>query len=165
VVIGLGDLSAGESRTLMARLNVPVKEMGDLKVADVSVRYRDPKSGNQLTRDPDPVSLEIVEDPRIYKESFDDRIMENKAVLESSADMDDAARMVDKGDREGAISILKKAVGTLMSAPSTPNTKAEIQRNEAYQDQIQKMDRMEESEVREMQKDIKYRSYQNLYQQ
>jgi Ca-activated chloride channel family protein len=165
VVIGLGDLSAGESRTLMARLNVPVKEMGDLKVADVSVRYRDPKSGNQLTRDPDPVSLEIVEDPRIYKESFDDRIMENKAVLELSADMDDAARMVDKGDREGAISILKKAGGALMSAPSTPNTKAEIQRNEAYQDQIQKMDRMEESEVREMQKDIKYRSYQNLYQQ
>lgn len=165
VVIGLGDLSAGESRTLMARLNVPVEVMGDLKVADISVRYRDPKSGNRLTRDPAPVSLEVVKDPGIFQESFDDRVRENRSVLESSADMDEAARMVDKGDREGAISTLKKAVGALMSTPSTPATRAEIRRNETYQDQIQQMDGMEENEVREMQKGIKYRSYQNLYQQ
>ena len=165
IVIGLGDLSAGESRTLMARLNVPAKEMGDLKVADVSVRYRDPKSGNQLSREPDPVSLEVVQDHQIHQESYDDRVREKKAVLESNADLDEAARMVDKGNREGALSILGIAAEALKSAPPEPSVQAEIQKNEEYQDQIRRMDRMEESEVKEMQKDIKYRSYQNLYQQ
>ncbi len=165
VVIGIGDLSAGESRTLMTRLNIPAQEMGDLKVADVSVRYRDPKSGNRLTREPDSVSLKIIEDPRVHQESFDDRVREKKAVLESNVDMDEAARMLDKGDREGALSILGKAAETLMKAPSAPAVQAEIQKNEEYQDQIRRMDGMEESEVKEMQKDIKYRSYEKVYQQ
>ncbi|TNF49810.1 VWA domain-containing protein [bacterium] len=96
MVIGLGDLSAGESRTLIARLNIPTKEKGDLKVANVSVRYKDKKTGNRMTRDSDPLSLEVVEDPQIYQDSFDDRVRENKAVHESSADMEQAARMVDR---------------------------------------------------------------------
>jgi Ca-activated chloride channel family protein len=165
VVIGIGDLSSGESRTLMTRLNVPAQEMGDLKVAEVSVRYRDPKSGNRLTREPDSVSLKIIKDPRVHQESFDDRVREKKAVLESNVDMDEAARMVDKGDREEALSILGKAAETLMKAPSAPAVQAEIQKNEEYQNQIRRMDGMEESEVKEMQKDIKYRSYEKVYQQ
>ena len=53
----------------------------------------------------------------------------------------------------------------LATPEPSPETEAEIHRNEAYQDQILRMDSMEESEVKQMQKDIKYRSYQRVYQQ
>lgn len=165
VVIGLGDLSAGESRTLMARLNVSAEEPGDLKVANVTLSCVDPKSGNRLVGEPNPVSWEVVRDIAIYESSFDDRVRENRAVLESSADLDEAARMVDKGDRRGALSILGKAVKALMGGPSGPAVEAQIRKNQEYQEQIRSMDGMQESEIRKMQKDIKFRSYQNLYQQ
>ncbi|MFV1957604.1 MAG: VWA domain-containing protein [bacterium] len=165
VVIRLGDLSSGEKRNLMAKFKVQSKSLGMQDVADVSMRYRDPVSGMVRKEPFQTVKLQLVEDPDIYRENFDNRVREEKSVIESNANMEKAARRVDSGDRAGALSILKKAADALKQEPASPATEAEIQRNERYQEKIVGMDEMDDDEVKEMQKDIKYRSYQRLHRQ
>jgi Ca-activated chloride channel family protein len=164
-VIGLGDLSAGEARTFMAKLRVPTGRIGDQDVAQVSVRYKDPVSGKILSESGKAVSLAVIDDPQRHRESFDIGVQEKKAVIESNALMEEAARKVDEGDRAGAISIIKKVFGALKAAPAAPAVKEEMERVEQYSDKLDDLDAMEPSDVREMQKDQKYRSYQQLHQQ
>lgn len=166
-VIRLGDLSAGEARTLMAKLNVPTGRMGNQDIAQVSVRYKDPVSGRILNESLNPVSLAVIDDPDRHRVSYDSSVQEKKAVIESNAMMEEAARRVDEGDRAGARSILKKIFGTLSSAPepSAPAVRAEMERAQEYSGKLDDLDTMAPAEVKEMQKDQKYKSYQQLHQQ
>ena len=165
-IIGLGDLSAGETRTLMARMSVPTGEMGDQGVADVTLRYRDPITGKTSRTDRAPVVLSVVDNPSIHKENFDIEVQEKKAVIESNAMMDEAAKKVDEGDRDGARSIIQKVMGALKASPaaSAPTLQQEMERAEEYSGRIDGMDDMAPAEVKEMQKDQKYRSYRELHQ-
>ncbi|NOY86979.1 MAG: VWA domain-containing protein [Deltaproteobacteria bacterium] len=165
VIIRLGDMSAGERRSLMARVNVPGKELGDQRVADVYLQYRDTASGRMTRYKPHRVSLRLVQDPMVYRNNFDDKIREEGAVLQSNARMKDAAARVDQGDREGALGILKEAAKALKSVPATEATKKELEKNGFYQNQIGGMDSMEADEVKQMQKGVKYRAYRELNQQ
>lgn len=162
VIIRLGDLSAGEKRSLMARVNVPGSELGEQRVADVSLQYRDPVSGRMTRYGPHRVSLKLVQDPMVYRKNFDDKVREEGAVLQSNARMKDAAARVDQGDRKGAIVILKEAAKALMSMPATEATRKELEKNESYQDQVGGMDSMDADEVKQMQKGVKYRAYREL---
>ncbi len=164
-VIGLGDLSAGEARTFMAKLSVPTGRIGDQQIAQVSVRYKDPASGKVLNESGEAISLAVIDDPRRHQESFDTRIQEKKAVIESNALMEEAARKVDEGDSAGAKSIIQRILGTLKAAPAAPAVKEEMERVEQYSDKLDDLDAMEPGDVQEMQKDLKYRSYQQLHQQ
>lgn len=165
-VIGLGDLSAGETRTLMARMTVPTGNLGDQGVADITLRYRDPVTGKTFRIDRTPVILSIVDDPTIHRENFDIEVQEKKAVIESNAMMDEAAKRVDQGDRDGALSIIRKVMGALKASPaaSAPALQQEMERAEEYSGQIEGLDDMAPAEVKEMQKDQKYRSYKELHQ-
>lgn len=165
-VIGLGDLSAGETRTLMARMTVPTGNLGDQGVADITLRYRDPVTGKTFRIDRTPVILSIVDDPTIHRENFDIEVQEKKAVIESNAMMDEAAKRVDEGDRDGALSIIRKVMGALKASPaaSAPALQQEMERAEEYSGQIEGLDDMAPAEVKEMQKDQKYRSYKELHQ-
>ncbi len=165
VVIRMGDLSAGEQRNLIAKLKVRGKGLGMQDVADVTMRYRDPVSGSVRSRSRQTVKLQIVKDAEIYKKNYNDDVREQKSVIESSQKMEEAARRLDSGDKTGALGILKKAVNSLRQKPSSPAVESEINRNEHYQDQITAMDSMDEDEVKEMQKGVKYRSYQQIHRQ
>ncbi|HSG28398.1 MAG TPA: hypothetical protein VLA34_07945, partial [Candidatus Krumholzibacterium sp.] len=164
-VIRLGDLSAGEERTLMANLSVPTGRIGDREVAHVSLRYTDPLSGEVHARSGSAVSLAVIDDPERHSQGFDPLVQEKKAVIESSALMEEAAKKVDAGDREGARSVIMRAIGALRAAPSAPAVKQEMEMVEEYSENLDDLDTMAPAELREMQKEQKYRSYRQIHQQ
>lgn len=164
-VIGLGDLSAGETRTLVARINVPTETIGDMDVADVSILYQDPVTGKVDRQDPGPITLRVVDDPGIHRESIDSEVQSNRTVIESNAMMTEAARKVDEGDKDGALSIIRKVLGSLRSAPQGAAVQSELERVQDYSLQLEGMDEMAPAEQEEMQKEMKYHNYQELYQQ
>jgi len=164
-VIGLGDLSAGETRTLIARMSVPTASLGSVDVAKVSVLYKDPVTGETGSRDQGPVILRVVDDPTVYQDNFNEKVQEKKAVIESSVMMEEAARKVDKGDKDGALTIIRKVLGTLKSAPPSAAVQGEMERVQDYSWKLESMDDMAPSEQEEMQKEMKYRNYQEMYQQ
>jgi hypothetical protein len=164
-VIGLGDLSAGETRTLMARINVPTENLGAMDVAEVSILYQDPVTGKADQQNPGPVTLRVVDDLSVHRENFDTEVQGKKAVIESSVMMEEAARKVDRGDRDGAITIIRRVLGSLKSAPPNAAVQSEMERVEDYSLKLEGMDEMAPAEQEEMQKEMKYRNYQELYQQ
>lgn len=166
-VIGLGDLSTGETRTLMARLTAPTGHLGNQAIADIALRYRDPASGKTSRLENDAVVLKVVDDKKVHRDSIDYEVQEKKAVIENNALMNEAARKIDDGDRDAARSIIRKAMGALEASPAAgaPSVQAEMERARDYSGKIEGLDDMSVDEVKEMQKTEKYRSYQELHQQ
>jgi len=165
-VISLGDLSAGETRTLMARMEVPTADLGDRNVAEVTLRYTDPATGEVSRLGRRSVVLSVVDDPSTHRKNMDIEVHEKKAVIESNIWLNEAARKVDEGDRDGARSLIQRVMGTLKASPAAeaPAVQEELERAREYGGRIEGMDAMEPTEVKQMQKDLKYRSYQELYQ-
>lgn len=164
-VIRLGDLSAGERRTLFASLNVSADKPGMREVGEVTVRYRDPASGRSVTGASQAVSLELVRDEAHYREGFDRSVQEKKAVAQSNAMVQDAARLADQGNKEEAREMLGKAAAGLAAAPPSPAVRAELEKTNEYRDKLDTMKDMNSDEAKGAQKEIKYRSYEMLYRQ
>ena len=164
-VIGLGDLGAGQSRTLLAQISVPADTLGELTAAEVSVRYRDALTGEAGKKEALPVRLGVVGDPRVHRENLDAEVSGSRAVIESSALMNEAAKRVDEGDKTGAILVIRKALGTLESAPQSRAVKSEAQRVRDYSANLEGLEDMAPSELEEMQKEMKYRNYQEIHEQ
>jgi Ca-activated chloride channel family protein len=164
IVVGLGDLSAGERRSLVASLKVSGQEPGQVDVAEVSMRYLDPATGRSVTRPAGRVQLEVVRDEAVYRQNFDDEVVGRSAVIESNILMEKAAGMVDRGDADGAMSVLKKAEGKLKAAPPSVEADNARRENEAYQDKLDNLPAMAPAEVKEMQKGVRYRAYEEVYQ-
>ena len=119
-VIRLGDLSAGERRTVFAKVNVAGDGIGLREVGDVALRYRDPATSKGTTTSSKAVSLELVRDEQAYREGFDRSVQEKRAVAEANVLMQEAARLADQGKKEEAKGMLGKAAAGLAAAPPSP---------------------------------------------
>ncbi|MEW6721119.1 MAG: VWA domain-containing protein [Thermodesulfobacteriota bacterium] len=161
-VIRLGDLPAGERRTVFASLNVTGDRTGVLEVGEVALRYRDPATEKTVTAAPKAFSLELVRDERIYREGFDRSVQEKKAVAQSSVLVQEAARLADEGKKDQAKETLGKAAAGLAAAPPSPAVKAEMERAAEYGSRLDAMTDMSTEEAKGIQKEIKYRSHRQL---
>jgi Ca-activated chloride channel family protein len=163
-VVRLGDLSAGERRTVFAKVNVAGERTGRRKVGEVALRYRDPATSKGITTPSKGVSLELVRDERIYREGFDRSVQEKRAVAEANVLVQEAARLADQGKKEEAKGMLGKAAAGLAAAPSSPAVRAEMDHAERYKDSLDAMGDMSSEPAKGAQKAIKYRAYETLQQ-
>jgi Ca-activated chloride channel family protein len=93
----LGDIHGGETRKIVARVHVPDRDLGPVSIADVSLRYADPDSGDGVSTG-DRVVATITPDPGQARASVD-RGVARKAVQARSAQLLDAgARAWQDGD-------------------------------------------------------------------
>lgn len=161
-VIRLGDLPAGERRTVFAGVNVAGDRPGLRKVGEVAVRYRDPVTARTVNVSAQPVSLELVRDEARYREGFDRSVQERKAVAQSSVLVQEAARLADEGKKDKAEELLGRAAAGLAAAPASPAVRAEMESAEAYRRRLDSLGDMESREAKETQKSIKYRTYEML---
>jgi hypothetical protein len=111
------------------------------------------------------VSLDLVRDEARYREGFDRSVQEGKAVAQSGAMLQEAARLADQGKKEQARELLGKAASGLAAAPPSPAVRAEMERADAYRDTLDSLKDMSSDEAKGAQKSIKYRSYEILNRQ
>ncbi len=163
-VVRLGDLSAGERRTVFARLNVAGERTGRREVGDVALRYRDPATSKWISTSSKGVSLELVRDERIYREGFDRSVQEKRAVAEANVLVQEAARLADQGKKEEAKGMLGKAAAGLAAAPPSAAVRAEMDHADRYRDSLDAMGDMSSESARGAQKAVKYRAYETLRQ-
>jgi len=117
-VIRLGDLSAGERRTVFAKVNVAGEGAGVREVGDVALRYRDPATSKVVTASAKAVSLELVRDERVYREGFDRSVQEKRAVAEANVLVQEAARLADQGRRRRRRGCSARRAAGLAAAPA-----------------------------------------------
>ncbi len=163
-VIRLGDLSAGERRTVFAKVNVAGEGIGLREVGDVALRYRDPETSKGITTSSKGVSLELVRDEHAYREGFDRSVQEKRAVAEANVLVQEAARLADQGKKEEAKGVLGKAAAGLAAAPPSPAVRAEMDHAERYKNSLDTMGDMSSESAKGAQKAIKYRAYETLQQ-
>ena len=163
-IIRLGDLSAGERRTVFASLNVSGERIGVREVGEVALRYRDPATSKGITTSSKGVSLELVRDERAYREGFDRSVQEKRAVAEANVLVQEAARLADQGKKEEAKGMLGKAAAGLAAAPPSPAVRAEMDQAERYKNSLDTMGDMSSESAKGAQKAIKYRAYETLQQ-
>ena len=163
-IIRLGDLSAGERRTVFAKVNVAGERTGLREVGEVALRYRDPATSKTVTASSKAVSLELVRDERIYREGFDRSVQEKRAVAEANVLVQEAARLADQGKKEEAKGMLGKAAAGLAAAPPSPAVRAEMDQANRYKESLDTMGDMSSESAKGAQKAIKYRAYETLQQ-
>jgi Ca-activated chloride channel family protein len=163
-VIRLGDLSAGERRTVFAKVNVAGEGAGLREVGDVALRYRDPVTSKGITGSAKSVSLELVRDERVYRDGFDRSVQEKRAVAEANVLVQEAARLADQGKKEEAKGMLGKAAAGLAAAPPSPAVRAEMDHATRYKDTLDTMGDMSSESAKGAQKAIKFRAYEMLQQ-
>ena len=163
-VIRLGDLSAGERRTVFAKLSVAGERTGLREVGDVALRYRDPATSKGISASATGIFLELVRDERAYREGFDRSVQEKRAVAEANVLVQEAARLADQGKKEEAKGMLGKAAAGLAAAPASPAVRAEMDHANRYKDSLDAMGDMRSESAKGTQKAIKYRAYETLQQ-
>ncbi len=163
-VIRLGDLSAGERRTVFANLNVAGERPGVKEVGDVVIRYRDPATSKTVIGSSQAFFLELVRDERSYREGFDRSVQEKKAVAQSNVLVQDAARLADQGRKEEARATLGRAAAGLAAAPPSPAVAASMEQANEYGRSLDAMKDMNAPAARAAQKSIKYKAYETLQQ-
>jgi len=163
-IIRLGDLSAGERRTVFAKVNVAGERTGLREVGDVALRYRDPVTSKVVSAPAKGVSLELVRDERAFREGFDRSVQEKRAVAEANVLVREAARLAEQGKKEEAKGVLGKAAAGLAAAPASPAVRAEMDHAERYKNSLDTMGDMSSESAKEAQKTIKYRAYETLRQ-
>jgi Ca-activated chloride channel family protein len=164
-IVRLGDLSAGERRTIFAGVVVSGSRPGIREVGEVAVRYRDPVTGKTVAGGRKAVSLELVQDEARHREGFDRSVQEKKAVVQSGVMVQDAARLADEGKKEKAQELLDRAAAGLAAAPASPAVREEMEKTKAYRDKLDSLKDMNSDEAKGAQKAIKYRSYEMLNRQ
>jgi Ca-activated chloride channel family protein len=160
--VRLGDLSAGDRRSVLAAIEVAGSRPGSVEVATVSYRYRDPASGEVVSSPPRPVSLEAVRDEAKWRAGIDGAVRERRAVAESSAIVREAARAADGGRKEEAKRLLGQAASALSAAPPSPAVREELERATEYGRTLDSMGDMSSGAAKGAQKAVKYRTYERL---
>jgi Ca-activated chloride channel family protein len=163
-VIRLGDLSAGERRTVFAKLHVTGEGIGRREVGAVALRYRDPATSKAIATSSEGISLEVVRDEQAYRQGFDRSVQEKRAVAEANVLVQEAARLADQGKKEEAKGMLGKAAAGLAAAPPSPAVRAEMDHADRYRNSLDAMGDMRSESAKGTQKAIKYRAYETLQQ-
>ncbi len=165
-VIRLGDLSAGEKRSLFARLRVDGEGLGSREAGEVSLRFRDPLEGKAVRSAGQTVAFQMVRDEAIHRQGFDQVVQAQRAVADANVKTQEAARLVDQGKKDEAKSVLAAAERELAAAPrpacAEPALQGALSANRAYFSSLDRLGEMSPGDVRVMQKGMKYRAYQDL---
>lgn len=106
VVVPMADLFGGDSRKLLVALKVPDRQNGRLGAIAGELSFRDARSGETVKR-AIALGVEVTDDHAAADGSIDKDVMAQVLKAQASQSMRQAAAAYEKGDKEGALSILR----------------------------------------------------------
>ncbi len=158
--VHLGDLAGGERRRIIVRLDAPSYGAGEHHIGEMRMTYR-PRGSKGTVESSQDLRLQYVRTRAAVDKNIDREVAERAAVFEANAARQEAARMVDEGDLDGAREVLGKARKKLRNAPvQSGAVKDELSETEAYESAIEAP--MSSQEKKAVQKGVKYDSYRVL---
>lgn len=106
VVVPMADLFGGDSRKLLVALKVPDRQNGKLGAIQGELSFRDAKSG-ELKKTSIALGVEVTDDHAAVNDSIDRDVMAQVLKAQAAQSMRQAAAAYEKGDKEGALTILR----------------------------------------------------------
>ncbi|MCA9718743.1 MAG: VWA domain-containing protein, partial [Myxococcales bacterium] len=118
----LGTFSAGESKTLLVKLQLPPGELGPRDVADVALHYNDLTTGTSGQAH-GALATTLVEDPRGVA-SLDAHVLGRITRSETVRALDEASAMFDRGDDAAARTAIERQLGVVRDQRELHNKRA-----------------------------------------
>jgi Ca-activated chloride channel homolog len=112
VVVPMADLFGGDSRKLLVALKVPDRQNGKLGAVQGELSFRDAGSG-ESKRVAIALGVEVTDDHAAVNDSIDKDVMAQVLKAQAAQSMRQAAAAYEKGDKEGAITILRSSTAKL----------------------------------------------------
>jgi hypothetical protein len=112
VVVPMADLFGGDSRKLLVSLKVPDRQNGRLGALQGELSFRDARSG-ESKKVSIALAVEVTDDHAAVNDSIDKDVMAQVLKVQAAQSMRDAAAAYEKGDKEGAISILRASESSI----------------------------------------------------
>jgi Ca-activated chloride channel family protein len=106
VIVPMADLFGGDSRKLLVQVKVPDRQNGRLGAIQGQLSFRDARSGETRTASI-ALAVEVTDDHAAANGSIDKDVMAEVLKAQAVVSMRQAAQAYEKGDKEGAISILR----------------------------------------------------------
>ena len=112
VVVPMADLFGGDSRKLLVSLKVPDRQNGRLGAVQGELSFRDARSGENK-KVAIALAVEVTDDHAAVNDSIDKDVMAQVLKVQAAQSMRDAAAAYEKGDQQGAISILRASESSI----------------------------------------------------
>ena len=158
--VRLGDLAGGEKRRIMARIETPGLATGEHRVGRVKMKYSSVGSDRELSSSRE-LRLHAVRSEKKVSKNVNREVSERSSIFEANAARQEAAKMVDLGNIEGARKVLRDSKKKIKKAPvQSKAVKEELEESDAYSSVIAAP--MDDEKKSSVQKGVKYRSYQIL---
>jgi Ca-activated chloride channel family protein len=106
VVVPMADLFGGDNRKLLVALKVPDRQNGKVGAIHGELSFRDARSG-ETKKTAIALGVEVTDDHAAVNDSIDRDVMAQVLKAQASQSMRQAAAAYEKGDKEGALSILR----------------------------------------------------------
>ena len=127
----LGDVHGGETRKIVARIQVAPAAEGPLDVADVGLRYADARTGEDGGAHAD-VAAVVTTSTQEARDSRDDAALAKATAARSAQLLDASARDWERGDLEANQTKLDEAEQLLRSVGSLTGNAGLLQEADAY---------------------------------
>ena len=134
VGVFLGDIHGGETRKIVARVQVAPAGLGSFDIADVGLTYADAGSGDPGTALAD-VDVTLTADASIAHDSIDNAILAKATAAHSARLLEESARDWERGDLAANQARLDEAEQLLRDVGSRAGNAALLDEADAYRTQ------------------------------
>lgn len=124
VVLNLGNFFAGQERDIKMRLKIPTDKKGSKELMTASLKYRD-SNDNKFREKASSVNYKVTGDRIKVEKSENKEVLAGMESVRAAKGLDEATRDYEKGDKKGALSKIKDALGRVRSLNRTPYRSSE----------------------------------------
>lgn len=113
LTIPLGDVPAGATRRILARLRVPTADAGPQRVAQTVLAYTNGANGRAVRHETPMLVVQRTASEEVVAANHDLDVLEQNERVQAAETVEDAMAQYEAGDREGAQSLLHRASSLL----------------------------------------------------
>jgi Ca-activated chloride channel family protein len=120
VQINLGDLHSGQERNILIRLNAPTGTIGKHQLVNASLEFTDILNNSRNVKLEKKLSYQVTEDKSKVIANEDKNISARGSSVKAAYDLYQAVTEYEKGNREDALSRVKRALSGVVEINSSP---------------------------------------------
>ncbi len=140
VQINLGDLYSGEKRSVLIKLKAPTDKMGKHKLATAYLNFTDIVKNNNDVSLQQHLAYEVTEDKNKVAYNEDKDVTARGTSVDAAYEMYKAATEYERGNRGGALSYIKNALGRISDLNETgQKSDATLKQEEVLRDAMEEM--------------------------
>lgn len=139
VRFNLGNIHSGQERNIRMRLKVPDEKEGEYPLMSSVLTYRDVKDNKEKKRDKK-IAYYVTKSKKKVEKNMNKQVIAEVSSAEAAKTLDEATRYYESGDRDSALSNIKKAVGAIKQLNRTPyRSPKTVEQEEALNNALRSM--------------------------